>query len=103
MDFLHCAAHHFVTWNIFVRGEDVLGTVVAVNVRGNEVHRHVFLFAVLNEGVSPGGLRRRRASYAKPRIDSFDGASCMVIKFPVSGLLWIPGPEINIGLVPNFE
>ena len=70
---------------------------------GDEIHRHVFLRAVLNESIGPGRLRRGRPAYTKSRVYSFQSSDSVVVEIPVGSLSRIAAPEINIGFVPDFE
>jgi len=58
---------------------------------------------VREEAVHPGSLRGGGAANAEARADAFDGTSGVVVEIVVSGFLWIAGPEVDIGLVPDFE
>src|ERR1700676_500317 len=59
--FLHRTAHHLGPRNIFVRTENVFGFVVAVDMRGDEINRDIFLFAMREKTVGPSSLRGCRS------------------------------------------
>src|SRR6266700_3413327 len=103
MNFLDRAADHLRSWNVLVRAEDVFRFIVPVDVRRSKIHWNVFLLAVRQEAVHPGGLRRGRAANAATRAHAFDGAGSAILELVVGGFLRATGPEINIGLVPDFE
>src|SRR5579859_2021838 len=97
------AADHFVARDIFVSAEDVFGLVISVDVRGDKIHRDIFFFAVGEETVGPGGLRGGRPTDTQTGADLLDGAGGVVVQIVIGGFLGLAGPEIDIGLVPDFE
>src|SRR6267143_3134911 len=55
------------------------------------------------EAVHPGGLCRGRAADAETRAHAFDGARSAIVELVVGRFFRIADPEVNVGLVPNFE
>ena len=55
------------------------------------------------KAIGPGGLRGRRSAYAESGVDCLDRARRVVVELEVGGLLGIAAPEIDVGLVPDFE
>src|ERR1700730_7620222 len=103
MHLLDGATYHAVTRNRLGGTEYVLRGIVAVDVCRNEVDRHTVFPAVLDECRNPCGLRRRRPSDAQARIHCLESPGGVVVQRPVSGLLRLACPEIEIGLVPHLE
>src|SRR5271165_5323241 len=103
MHHLHRAADHLVARNILAGLEDIAGSVIAVDVRGNEIERNIVLDGMLDHGISPSRLRRGRPADPEPLVDGLNGASGVVIQFEVGFLLGTAGPEVDVGLVPYFE
>lgn len=103
MHFPHGAAHHLHARNVFIRAEDVVGTVIPVNVRRNEIHRHLGIVRVLDKLINPRGLCRRRSADADPRTHTFQRTSRVVVKIEVTLLLGRACPEIDVGFIPDFE
>src|ERR1700686_3807887 len=69
----------------------------------NEVDRDTVLPAVLDECRNPCGLRGRRPSDAQARIHRLETRGRVVVQRPVSGLLRLACPKIEIGLIPHLE
>ena len=55
------------------------------------------------EGIYPCRLGRRRAAYAEPAIRLLDCGRCVIVKLPISWLFRVASPEIDVGLIPDFE
>ena len=87
----------------FVGAENVFRRVVAVNVGGDEVDGNMIFDAVADETVDPSGLRRRWPADAQPRAHGLQGARSGVVERVIGLLLRVTRPEIEVGLVPNFE
>jgi hypothetical protein len=94
---------HLVRRDGTVVAEDVLCGVVAVDVRGDEVERDVIGRGVGDHVADPGGLRGSGASDADARVDAFEGAGGVVVQLEVGLLGGAASPEIDVGLVPDFE
>ena len=103
MNFFDCAADHARSRNIFVRAENVFGFVVAIDVGGGKIHGNVFFFAVREETVHPSCLCGGGAADAEAGGDTFDGTSGVVVELVVGVFARIAGPEVDVGLVPDFE
>lgn len=90
-------------WYVGSMSKDVHRRVVAVRMRGHEIERDLFLGSMRDDVVDPGRLCRRRAADANPLVHSLERASGVVIKLKI-GLLRRPsGPEIYVGLIPDFK
>ena len=63
VDLLYGPAYHVAARNSLVSAEDVLGSVVAINMSRNEIYRRVMIHAMADESVHPGGLRGRRPAH----------------------------------------
>src|SRR5256886_6715234 len=81
----------------------VLRGIVAIDVCRDEVDRDTAVLAVLNEIRTPRGLRRRRPADTQARIHRLQSSGGVIVQRPVSGLLRLACPEIQIGLVPHLE
>ncbi len=71
--------------------------------RGDEVERDVVGRGVGDHVADPGGLSGGWASDADARVDGFEGAGGVVVELEVGLLRGAAGPEIDVGLVPDFE
>src|SRR5260370_33197988 len=103
MNFLHRAADHLRSRNIFVHAKDIFGTVVSVDVSRSKIHWNVFFFAVRKEAGSPSSLRCSGAADAEAGAHALDGAGSAVVKVVISSFFGIAGPEVDVRLVPDFE
>ncbi len=103
MNFVYRPADHFVAWNIFVRTEYVLGSIVSIDVGGNKIQRDIVSRAMFYENIHPCSLGGCGTSHAKPGIHLLNGASSVIIKLPVGCLFRLACPEINVGFIPDFE
>ena len=56
-----------------MRAEDVFDFIVAVDVAGDEVDGNIFVFAVSQEAVGPGGLRGGGSADTEAGADALDG------------------------------
>ena len=97
------AADHLVARNVLVGMKDVARLVVAIDVRRNEVERHVGLLGVADHFAYPRRLRRCRAAHAQRRRNRLDVAGGVVVKLEVGWLLRRAAPEVEVGFVPDFE
>ncbi len=86
-----------------MRAKHVFGLVVSVHVRRDEVHGNLVLRTVSNKGVGPCCLGRGGPADAQARAYLFKGACGVIVQLPVSGLLRIARPKIEIRLVPDFK
>ena len=100
---VHRAADHVGARDILAGVEHVVGGVVAVDVRADEVDRHVVLVHVREEVGGPRGLRGGRAAHADARIHRLERAHGVVVQGEVGGLLRLAGPEADVRLVPHLE
>ena len=103
MDLGDGGTDHLVRRDGTVVAEDVLCGVVAVDVRGDEVERHVVGRGMGDHVADPGGLCGGGASHADARVDAFEGAGGVVVQLEVGLLGGAASPEIDVGLVPDFE
>src|SRR5262249_17380503 len=87
----------------FVSAEDVFGSVVGVNVRGNEVNRDFLFDAMGDKSINPSGLRGRGAADAEALVDALYGAGGNLGKVVVGWFFGDALPEIYIRLVPHLE
>src|SRR5260221_183229 len=58
---------------------------------------------ISEQAIRQGGLDSCRPTNAKAGTDSFDGQSSGIVELVIGGFLRITGPEVDVGLVPNFE
>ena len=58
---------------------------------------------MLDEVVDPGGLRGGGSADAQLRADSLDALGGVIVELEVGGLFGLAGPEVDVGLVPDFE
>ena len=103
MNFFDGFAGALLDGDDIVRAEEVFDSVVGVAVGGGEIDGDVFLGNVREKVVDPMSGRRRRAADAETRVDGFQRASGVIVEFELSGLLGVAGPEVDVGLVPDFE
>ncbi len=103
MNFIDGAADHAVARNIFLRPENIFRGIVGVNVRRDVIEWDMLFGAVTDERVNPCGLRGCRAADPQLLIYFFHCERRMVVEIPISFLLRIARPKINIGFVPDFE
>src|SRR5207247_8798113 len=99
MNFVYRPADHFVAWNIFVRTEYVLGSIVPIDVGGNKIQRDIVSRAMFYENIHPCSLGGCGTSHAKSCIHLLNGASSAIIKLPIGRLFTFAGPETNVGSI----
>ena len=83
--------------------KDIVRGVVAVDMGGDEVQRHVLLRRVSDHRIDPRRLRRRRTAHAQPRTHCLYRARRVIVELEVGRLRRTPGPEVDVRLVPHFE
>src|SRR5262249_39539373 len=103
VNLLHSAADHLIARNELLCPENILCTIISVHVRRNEINRNVVLFAIADESVSPRSLGGRMSANADLWAGSLESARSVLVELPVGVLPRIAAPEIEIGLVPDFE
>ena len=103
MHLLDGAVDHRVAGDVLVGAEDIVGGVVGVDVGGDEVDGDVVCLGVGEEGRDPCGLRGGRAADLEARRDGLERAGGVVVELEVGGLLGVAAPEVDVGLVPDFE
>jgi hypothetical protein len=102
-NFFDRLAGAFFDGNVFVGAEEILDGVIGVAVGGDEVDGGMFFCGVCEEIVDPVGGRGGRAADAQARVNGFESAGGVVVKIEIGGLLGIAGPEVDVGLIPDFE
>ncbi len=55
------------------------------------------------EAIDPSSLCGGGPADAEARVDALDGPGGVVVEIVISGFLRIAGPEVYVGLVPDFE
>src|SRR5215472_3841575 len=70
---------------------------------GNKIQRDIFGCAMFDECIHPRRLCGCRTSHAKPSIYFFDRVGSVIVKLPISILFRLTRPEIDVGLIPDFE
>src|SRR5215469_6969735 len=70
---------------------------------GNKIQRDIFACAMFDECIHPRCLCGCRTSHAKPSIYFFDRVGSVIVKLPISILFRLTRPEIDVGLIPDFE
>ena len=103
VDLLDGAADHGVARDVLVGAEDIVGGVVGVDVGGDEVDRDVFGLGVREEWRDPRGLRGGWPAHLQAGRDGFERARGVVVELEVGGLFRGAHPEVDVGLVPDFE
>jgi hypothetical protein len=95
--------YHLVARDLFTAMKNVARLVVAVNVARYKIEWHVLLRRVLNHRRNPCRLRGRWPTDAQARAHGFDVTRGVVIQLEVRFLLRDSRPEVEVGLVPDFE
>ena len=103
MNFFHGAADHLRARNTFGCTKDVFRIVVAVNVRGDEIDRHVLRCGVRDEAIDPCSLSCGWAADAQARADALQRLRGFIIELVVRRFVRLASPKIEIRLVPDFE
>jgi len=103
MHLLHGVADHLVGQDGAVVMKYVFGGVVAIDMRGYEVERHMIFGGVRYHVADPCRLRRGRAAHAQAGAHGFEGTRRMVIEGKVGALRGLAAPEADVWLIPDFE
>src|SRR5579872_7610196 len=103
MNLFDGTAHELVAWDLFGDTEYFVGRIVAIDVCGDKIHGNVLLCRMGDEITYPCCLSGRGPSHAQTRAHDFQIGGRMVVKFPVSRLLGLPGPEVEIRFIPDLE
>ena len=95
--------HGEVGGDVVAGDEHVFDGVVGVAVAGDEVDGDVVVGGVLEEGVDPLGGGGGGAADAEARVDGLEVACGVVVELEVAALVRDASPEVDVGLVPDFE